>query len=146
MRGKKDKEGELSPVAESPQQGTKPENIKSGQLGFSSTAERDRMIAQTQAKLEQAKGGSRPMSPTPQGKLQRRHQPQRIMSDSWPLPPPIPVHNDNRPGTAESAPVHNGSTRLQEGSMRMGKETPEVGRGGKKKRFMMLRKAFGLKD
>lgn len=148
FRSKKPKDEALSPVVESP----KPVSSKPSHLGFSSGTERDRIIAETQARLEEAKYGPAidlAAAPSSQShaKLQRRHQPQRVMSDSWPLPPKIPDHLDNRPGTAESAPARNGSTRLAEGSMRTGTyDVPAVGRSGKKKRFPMLRKAFGLKD
>ncbi|RVX71399.1 hypothetical protein B0A52_04971 [Exophiala mesophila] len=147
FRSKKPKDEALSPVVESP----KPVSSKPSHLGFSSGSERDRIIAETQARLEEAKyGPAIDPAASSQGhaKLQRRHQPQRVMSDSWPLPPKIPDHLDNRPGTAESAPVvRNGTTRLAEGSMRTGTyEVQAVGRSGKKKRFPMLRKAFGLKD
>lgn len=149
FRGKKAKEGTLSPMIESPQAASKPDSTKPSQLGFSSAAERDRIIAQTQAKLEQAQHQQQVVMTPPSsshGKLQRRHIPQRVMSDSWPLPPKIPDDVDSRPGTAESAPVHNGSTRLNKGSLRGQIDLPPAGRSGKKKRFPMLRKAFGLKD
>lgn len=148
FRSKKPKEETPSPVIESPQPAPKQEKTKASQLGFSSTAERDRIIEQTRAKLEAAQNAQAAASPpsSSHGKLQRRHIPQRVMSDSWPLPPKIPNHMDHRPGTAESAPVRNGSTRLAEGSMRGYHDSPAVGKSGKKKRFPMLRKAFGLKD
>jgi serine/arginine repetitive matrix protein 2 len=148
FRSKKVKEEISSPVVESPQAAPKQEKTKASHLGFSSTAERDRIIEQTRARLEAAQNAQEAASPPPSshGKLQRRHIPQRVMSDSWPLPPKIPDHMNNRPGTAESAPVRNGSTRLAEGSMRGYHDSPAVGKSGKKKRFPMLRKAFGLKD
>lgn len=148
FRSKKAKEETSSPVVESPQAAPKQEKTKASQLGFSSTAERDRMIEQTRARLEAAQNAHEAASPPPSshGKLQRRHIPQRVMSDSWPLPPKIPDHLNDRPGTAESAPVRNGTTRLAEGSMRGYHDPPAVGKSGKKKRFPMLRKAFGLKD
>ncbi|KEF61308.1 uncharacterized protein A1O9_02873 [Exophiala aquamarina CBS 119918] len=148
FRSKRPKEETPSPVIDFPQPAPKQEKTKASQLGFSSTAERDKMIEQTRARLEAAQNVQAAASPPPSshGKLQRRHIPQRVMSDSWPLPPKIPDHMNNRPGTAESAPVRNGSTRLAEGSMRGYHDSPAVGKSGKKKRFPMLRKAFGLKD
>jgi len=148
FRSKKPKEEIPSPVIESPQPAPRQEkSAKASQLGFASTAERDKIIEQTRARLEAAQNAQAAASPpsSSHGKLQRRHIPQRVMSDSWPLPPKIPDHMDNRPGTAESAPVRNGSTRLAEGSMRY-HDSPAVSKSGKKKRFPMLRKAFGLKD
>lgn len=149
FRSKKPKEEASSPVVESPPAPPKQEKTKASQLGFSSTAERDRIIEQTRARLEATQNGPVVAASPPassHGKLQRRHIPQRVMSDSWPLPPKIPDDVDHRPGTAESAPVRNGSTRLAEGSMRGYHDAAAVGKSGKKKRFPMLRKAFGLKD
>ncbi|KAK5046297.1 hypothetical protein LTR84_008440 [Exophiala bonariae] len=149
FRSKKPKEEALSPVVEAPPLTIKQEKTKASQLGFSSTAERDRIIEQTRARLEAAQNGpvaAASPPPSSHGKLQRRHIPQRVMSDSWPLPPKIPDDENLRPGTAESAPVRNGSTRLAEGSMRGYHDPVAVGKSGKKKRFPMLRKAFGLKD
>ncbi|KIW20605.1 hypothetical protein PV08_01180 [Exophiala spinifera] len=149
LRGKKQKGEASSPVVESTQMPTTNDLSKPANLGFSSKAERDRMIEQTRARLEAAQAPSQPTNQT-HHKLQRRQAPQRIMSDSWPLPPKIPESEENtdiRPNTADGPPVRNGSTRLTRGSMRI-QEVPlePVGRGGKKKRFPMLRKAFGLKD
>ncbi|KIV76934.1 hypothetical protein PV11_08783 [Exophiala sideris] len=142
LRGKKNDEA-LSPVAESPQPPPKVDPTKPSNLGFSSKAERDRMIAQTQARLEASSA-----QPPPQGKakLQRRHTPQRGMSDSWPLPPKMADYTNDRPNTADGPPARNGSTRLGQGSMRTQEPVEAFGRSGKKKRFPMLRKAFGLKD
>ncbi|KAK6367977.1 uncharacterized protein PV06_09296 [Exophiala oligosperma] len=149
LRGKKQKEEAPSPIVESPQMPTSSDLSKPANLGFSSKAERDRMIEQTRARLEAAQSPSQPAHQT-HHKLQRRQGPQRIMSDSWPLPPKIPENEENmdiRPNTADGPPMRNGSTRLNRGSMRT-QEVPlePIGRGGKKKRFPMLRKAFGLKD
>ena len=100
-----------------------------------------------------------PASPESRGKLQRRHTPQRMTSDSWPLPstPPPDEDGQSRPNTSDGARggggvVVNGrrpvlgerqdtaETERTEGG------TPVLGRPGKKKRFPMLRKAFGLHD
>ncbi|MCJ1330454.1 hypothetical protein MMC10_007138 [Thelotrema lepadinum] len=94
-----------------------------------------------------------PMSPPPsRGKLQRRVTPQRLMSDTWPLPPPIPespvsVKSVKRPLTSD------GSTtpRPAFGQRKISTNTDTgdggaIGKSGKKKRFPMLRKAFGLRD
>ena len=94
-----------------------------------------------------------PMSPPPsRGKLQRRVTPQRVLSDTWPLPPPIPespvsVKSERRPLTSDGSTTPrppfgqrkiSTNTEVGDGSA--------VGRTGKKKRFPMLRKAFGLRD
>lgn len=149
-------------------------------MGFGSSAERDAMIRQTMAKLEAAKNDeptaaspsvvapvtnpastpprfSRPQSPTG-GKLQRR-RPERVMSDSWPLPDTEATIPDDRPATAGTGAFSknktNGVTTLRP-SMHERKPTneslhtdggaPLSGGKAKKKRFPMLRKAFGLKD
>jgi serine/arginine repetitive matrix protein 2 len=153
FKNKKPKEETLSPVVESPNDRIKPttDTSKPSRLGFASNAERDRIIAETQAKLEAAKEDSRTpitqtASTTSSGKLQRRHMPERVMSDSWPLPPPI-GDDKLRPNTADGQPIRNGTTRLNQGSMRVPNVPADaVGRSGKKKKFPMLRKAFGLKD
>ena len=147
-------------------------------MGFANSAERDDMIRQTMAKLEAAKSTEalsvpstppqktpqtpplqRPQSPTG-GKLQRR-RPERIMSDSWPLPesPATPQAQD-RPSTAGASPatsakqkVNGVSTLRPTNERRPTSETfatdggsPTTAGKSKKKRFPMLRKAFGLKD
>ncbi|KAL2434970.1 hypothetical protein ABEF95_011736 [Exophiala dermatitidis] len=148
LRGKKHKEEPSLPSVNSPASAPKVDASKPSQLGFASAAERDRVIEQTRAKLEAAKDHPVTESPSSHAKLQRRHQPHRMMSDSWPLPPPN-IHESGtiRPSTSDGAPFRNGSTRLTQGSMRP-KEPPTeaVGKSGKKKKFPMLRKAFGLKD
>lgn len=147
LRGKKAKDEMPSPGADSPRAPPKVDASKPSQLGFSSTAERDRVIEETRVKLEAANEQPRVRSPQPHGKLQRRHQPQRMMSDSWPLPPKLPDSINNRPNTSDGAPFRNGSTRLTQGSMRPREPEPPLGaKAGKKKKFPMLRKAFGLKD
>lgn len=154
--------------------GTKDEDTPfDANMGFGSSAERDAMIQQTMAKLEAAKQDeaaspaiagtaeplkiTRPQSPTG-GKLQRR-RPERVMSDSWPLPDTNAGGLDDRPSTAGAgAPgkyTTNGMSTLRP-SMHERKATneslhtdggsPVLSSKGKKKRFPMLRKAFGLKD
>lgn len=148
-------------------------------MGFGSSAERDAMIRQTMAKLEAAKQDepstapassvdadakpattpiiARPQSPTG-GKLQRR-RPERIMSDSWPLPESQAVTPDDRPATAgtdAAGKYQTNGMRSLRPALHERKATNESLHtdGGatifstktKKKRFTMLRKAFGLKD
>ena len=130
-------------------------------LGFKSDAEKEALIEQTRLKLEAAReppasaspvqGPARPMSPSP-GKLQRRHTPQRVMSDSWPLPPKIPDDEPttpDRPFTSDGPAV--GDRSGLEGPNSSALSSPvsskdNLSKGGKKKKFPMLRKAFGLKD
>ncbi|EXJ91046.1 hypothetical protein A1O1_04153 [Capronia coronata CBS 617.96] len=147
FRGKKHKDDASSIVADSPPRAPKMDASKPSQLGFASAAERDRIIEQTRAKLEAAKDQDLTQSPQTHGKLQRRHQAHRMMSDSWPLPPNLPADSGKiRPSTSDGAPFRNGSARLNQGSMRAKEPLPPIGRSGKKKKFPMLRKAFGLKD
>ncbi len=150
FRSKKPKDETPSSVTASPQGPIRAttDTSKPSRLGFSSNAERDKMIAQTRAKLEAAKEQQNPGGQQ-QGpaKLQRRQMPERIMSDSWPLPPLVGDEKPQRPTTSDGPPVRNGTTRLNQGSMRRpGQPSEPVGRSGKKKKFPMLRKAFGLKD
>lgn len=125
-------------------------------LGFASAAERDAMIEQTRARLEEAKEAQgefqRPTSPTTSGKLQRRAQPHRIMSDSWPLPPRILDSNELRPSTSDGLNVKASETNQRRGfvhassTLRTQGDGVAYGRSGRKKRFPWLRKAFGLTD
>ena len=95
-----------------------------------------------------------PASPESRGKLQRRHTPQRVTSDSWPLPPKAGADDGHRPqnsGGTETAQDANGRPGLgtrqdTSGTVRTEGGTPVLGRTGKKKRFPKLRKAFGLHD
>ena len=92
-----------------------------------------------------------PRSPTG-GKLARR-APTRFASDSWPLPESVAsVRPDGRPTTSDGAPRMRASMRGRQGPEGLGDEVGveangvPVGKGGKKKRFPMLRKAFRLHD
>lgn len=105
--------------------------------------------------------GSGPSSPLRGPKLQRRVRPTGLPSvseDSWPLPPPpvIDADDEDRPNTSEGAVVVGGDDGAD---LRLG-DRPDVGkrsstasiepvnsqRTGKAKKFMRLRKAFGLGD
>ncbi|MCJ1404644.1 hypothetical protein MMC11_007870 [Xylographa trunciseda] len=82
-------------------------------------------------------------------KLQRRNTPKRYASDSWPLPesPGTPVLS-NRPQTSDgfaAAARPNMGTRQSTAQSTTTNGTV-LGKNGKKKRFPMLRKAFGLHD
>jgi len=85
-------------------------------------------------------------------KLQRRNTPLTLDSNSWPLPPVLGAADD-RPNTADG--VANtarpdlgvrSSTMDTPSSKTAGQNGVVLGRSGKKKRFPMLRKAFGLHD
>ncbi|KAL8924009.1 MAG: hypothetical protein Q9208_004293 [Pyrenodesmia sp. 3 TL-2023] len=97
-------------------------------------------------------------SPKPP-KLQRRNTPKRFTSDSWPLPEmPAAAAEKARPSTSDGAavgkPLAVGSMRPQAGARRFTAEGEPVDGAapmpsketGKKKRFPMLRKAFGFID
>ncbi len=113
-------------------------------------------------------GGGRsaemPATPESRGKLQRRHTPQRLTSDSWPLPPKPAADDDHGHGPQVSG--GGGTPTVQDlnglrrpglgtrhdtsGTVRTEEEeggtSSVLGRTGKKKRFPKLRKAFGLLD
>ena len=122
-------------------------------MGFGSAAERDAMIAQTMAKLEAQKSQESGSQPSIAAQPQRP-PPERIMSDSWPLVPKIPSAEDDRPSSADPVSTKiNGVARpgmrervFSNETDRSAGGTPSYGKSGKKKRFPMLRKAFGLKD
>ena len=148
FRSKKVKQGVVKSKAESP-------------------ARRDTHLERPRAELEKITGSP---SPSQAGKLQRRGAPQRVMSDSWPLPP-SPIAAAGRPSTSDGLGVNgnkpkdnvatpseaptttNGATTAAVVSMRPAPakrgdtQTSVVSaRTGKKKRFPGLRKAFGLTD
>lgn len=161
-RMKKDKDEPpvpaLAPVAtingKDKASGKKPkQNAESAGLGFDSDAQKEALIEQTRQKLLAASGQatSPTQSPNP-GKLQRRQTPQRIMSDSWPLPPKIPDDEETptRPYTSDgpSTPTRPELGRAPSSATAASSPTGSgsTGKTGKKKRFPLLRKAFGLKD
>ena len=101
--------------------------------------------AQDDSSLQEGTLASKPTSPLPSpraGRLTRRNAPQRMASDSFPFQPgPSVATTDSRPMTSD------GKAR---GRPAMGARQPSgvsvSSRTGKKKRFPMLRKAFGLHD
>ena len=115
-----------------------------------SPARRDTHLERSKEELERARS---PPAASPKGKLQRRNVPSRVTSDSWPLPPKI--GEEGRPSTSDGvsfkSPV-NGTQRPSHqrqdtsSTIQTADSAPTLGRGGKKKRFPMLRKAFGLHD
>lgn len=116
--------------------------------------EREGPHEQRRADLDGSRSPEMPASPDGKGKLQRRHTPQRMTSDSWPLPPKLIADDTQRPDTSDgtgNAEGVNGRPGLgtrqdTSGTVRTDGGTPVLGRTGKKKRFPMLRKAFGLHD
>ena len=120
------------------------------------------------AKSEEPSVPESPSSPAPV--VQRRLTPRRIMSDqytpermpseSWPLPPKIGAADGDRPYSADgvasaSSPVIAGAEyrpgmpqrQNTASTVRTAGGTPVYSeRTGRKKRFPMLRKAFGLYD
>lgn len=100
--------------------------------------------------------------PSPKSpKLQRRHTPKRLPSDSWPLPEmpaaAAAAAGKGRPSTSDGAAAARRAALLrpEAGPRRSTVEGENVNgagvgvsnkAGGKKKRFPMLRKALGLHD
>ena len=117
-------------------------------------AEREMHNPRIRADLDGGRSPEMPASPEGRGKLQRRHTPQRVTSDSWPLPPKAAADDDHRPqtsdGTGNAQDVNGrpglGTRQDTSGTVRTEDGTPVLGRTGKKKRFPKLRKAFGLHD
>lgn len=128
------------------------EKKQASRLGFSSIEERDRVLEQTRLKLEEARNQPGDML-RPSLSTSGRQRPERIMSDSWPLPLKMPAIDEGRPNTsdgvalpfAEPRPVVGGRQPTTDPVHSAG-GTPVYGRSGKKKRFPLLRKAFGLDD
>ncbi|KAK3080632.1 hypothetical protein LTS18_014610, partial [Coniosporium uncinatum] len=113
-----------------------------------------------------------PNPPPPRPTANQRPSSRRVLSDSWPLPPPIPpsatenapvrpVSSDgvNMPRTmrGKGAPGPPNGLRPGLGKRNSTMETSYTsntamadgaagGKAGKKKKFSMLRRAFGLKD
>ena len=109
-----------------------------------------------------ATGEVSPIAASPKSpKLQRRNTPKRFTSDTWPLPdmPMPPKIGENRPNTSDGNGIEtqqpgnsNGNQRPDLGNRRstvqseLGVKGVVLGKAGKKKRFPLLRKAFGLHD
>ena len=96
-----------------------------------------------------AMGSDKPTSPV----ATRQTMPERVMSDSWPLPPKT-MDDDGRPYTSDGVAITmgaDGQSGVADGqnalsTVKSAGGAPTYGRSGKKKRFQMLRKAFGLYD
>jgi serine/arginine repetitive matrix protein 2 len=141
---------------------TEMDRAKSPELGKSKSPEGER------TKSPEPSNPKQPSSTAPE--LQRRLTPNRIMSDqfvpqripseSWPLPPKIGAADGDRPYTADgvasgSSPVITGSEyppgmpqrHNTASTVRTAGGTPVFSeKTGRKKRFPKLRKAFGLYD
>lgn len=101
-----------------------------------------------------------PVAASPKSpKLQRRNTPKRFTSDSWPLPEMPPKFGESRPNTSDGngmQPTGNGNKAIRpdlgnrrstvQGESLAAADKVALGKMGKKKRFPMLRKAFGLHD
>lgn len=140
----------------SPRKVQREDKKQASRLGFGTIEERDRVLEQTRMKLEEAREQPSEMS-RPALSTQGRETPTRIMSDSWPLPAKMPAIGEDRPNTSDGVdlPYTQSAADLGPGlrqrvdttdTVRTAGGTPVYGRSGKKKRFTMLRKAFGLQD
>ncbi|KAJ9645774.1 hypothetical protein H2199_002814 [Coniosporium tulheliwenetii] len=98
------------------------------------------------AMAQSPSGAASPRSP----RLHRRNTPtmQRMESDTWPLPAPPAIGGEERPATADGAPVVAKPQRPEMGTRRStyDEKGNVLGRNGKKKKFQFLRKAFRLDD
>ncbi|KAF1816043.1 hypothetical protein P152DRAFT_478639 [Eremomyces bilateralis CBS 781.70] len=88
-----------------------------------------------------------PLSPTSRSpKLHKRPKQPRVPSDSWPLPTPKRSEAaEERPNTSDGTP-QGASVTFADDETGSHASEPVTGRTGKKKKFTMLRKAFGLRD
>ncbi|KAK5951404.1 hypothetical protein OHC33_007460 [Knufia fluminis] len=161
-RMRKGKDETVSPVSKESQPAVNgstdvtsvvPHNAAAAAPAMGPEAQKEALIEQARKKLEasgEISKSTRPTSPSP-GKLQRRMTPSRGMSDSWPLPPKIPEDTQtvDRPFTSDGStprpPIGDRQTSTATATSPIGSGEAD-GKGGKKKRFPLLRKAFGLKD
>jgi len=124
--------------------GRKKDDSKVKKADVESAARRDTPLERS--KMERQLSSQAVPQPAKHPKLQRRNTPKRYASDSWPLPQSVAAV-DSRPMTSDG--VVGGRPVM--GSRQPTAQTVDtngvvVGRSGKKKRFPMLRKAFGLHD
>ena len=120
-------------------------------------AHRDALAAHSKAGKTLGTLAAVPESPVVQSpkspkspKLQRRNTAQRFQPDSWPLPQsPVTATTNSRPTTSDGV-VRNNNDRPELGDRRTTAQSQSngavLGKKGKKKRFPLLRKAFGLHD
>lgn len=126
------------------------QNANTVSASMGAEAQKEALMEQARRKLEasgEISKSTRPTSPT--GKLQRRVTPSRTMSDSWPLPGNVPEYGttDGRPVTSDGANPRPGIRDHQRSSDTAVQESGEgQEKGAKKKKFGLLRRAFGMKN
>ena len=127
--------------------GRKKDNSKVVKADVESAARRDTPLERS--KVERMLASEVPVQSPKSPKLQRRNTPKRYASDSWPLPEsPVASVANNRPQTSDGVAAGarpNLGTR-QSTAQSTATNGVALGKNGKKKRFPMLRKAFGLHD
>ncbi|MCJ1395451.1 hypothetical protein MMC18_008337 [Xylographa bjoerkii] len=127
--------------------GRKKDDSKVVKADVESAARRDTPLERS--KSERMLAPEIPVQSPKSPKLQRRNTPKRYASDSWPLPenPGTPVVN-NRPRTSDgfAAGARPNLGTRQSTTQSTASNVVAFGKNGKKKRFPMLRKAFGLHD
>ena len=127
--------------------GRKKDDSKIIKADVESAARRDTPLERSKAErmLAPEVSAQTPKSP----KLQRRNTPKRYAPDSWPLPESntAPILS-NRPQTSDGFAANARPSLGTRQSTAQSTATNGVvlGKNGKKKRFPMLRKAFGLHD
>ena len=144
LKMKKDAEKEKKKRSFFGSLGRKKDDSKVTKADVESAARRDTPLERS--KVERQLSSQAVPQPAKHPKLQRRNTPKRYASDSWPLPQG-PAAADSRPLTSDGVV----GARPGMGSRQPTAQTTDtngvvVGRSGKKKRFPMLRKAFGLHD
>lgn len=121
------------------------QSASSAALGFNTDAEKEALIEETRKKLEAARDQPAESAEPETETAPQRIVPQRHKSDSWPLVPKVTDGQDDRPYTADGEGSRPDLERNSSGTP----SSPggsSMGKTGKKKRFPLLRKAFGLKD
>ena len=127
--------------------GRRKDDMRVNKADVESAARRDTPLERS--KEERVMTPTLPAAQSPKApKLQRRTTPKRFQSDTWPLPQsPATTHTDSRPTTSDGAsPAMNGRPALGTRRSTLQENGAVLGKSGKKKRFPMLRKAFGLHD
>ncbi|MCJ1383942.1 hypothetical protein MMC17_007056 [Xylographa soralifera] len=127
--------------------GRKKDDSKVVKADVESAARRDTPLERSKA--ERMLAPEVPVQSPKSPKLQRRNTPKRYASDSWPLPesPATPVLS-SRPQTSDgfTASARPNLGTRQSTAQSTATNGVVLGKNGKRKRFPMLRKAFGLHD
>ncbi|MCJ1416491.1 hypothetical protein MMC32_002829 [Xylographa parallela] len=124
--------------------GRRKDDSKVVKADVESAARRDTPLERSKA--ERMLAPEVPVQSPKSPKLQRRNTPKRYASDSWPLSEsPVTPALNNRPQTSDGFARPNLGTR-QSTAQSTATNGVVLGKNGKKKRFPMLRKAFGLHD